>query len=141
MVRFLKLLGWGFVGTAALYLLSATCYAVWRPSADKVALGQILSQVSAVLVPASLLLAFGGLFLNKSREVEDVEEKRSHFYLDSCVAAYQDAQRLLADNNNDRMTWIAAGRTLKHAQELAKEVTFRPYQRVLDLQRLQNSGF
>ena len=114
---------------------------IWTPQAAREPLGRAFSLVSSVLVPASLLLAFGGLFLNKSSEADQVDENRSHFYLDSCVAAFEEARNLLADGNNDRMTWIAAARALKHAQELSKKVTVSAHRRVLELRRLKYRGF
>ena len=75
----------------------------------------------ASLIPNALLLALGGLLLSRARELEDAQEKRSLFYLESCVRAYEEAWNLLCDGNNDRGTWIAAARALKHAQNLRRE--------------------
>lgn len=83
----------------------------------------------------------GGLLLTKSRETADAEEKRSFFYLESCIRAYEEARNLLTDGNNDRATWIAAARALKHAQKLSTEVRADPHRRVLELHQLKYRGF
>jgi hypothetical protein len=55
--------------------------------------------------------------------------------------AYEEARSLLADGNNDRATWIASARALKHAQKLSAEVSVDAHRRVLDLYRLKYRGF
>lgn len=83
----------------------------------------------------------GGLFLTKSHEAGEAEEKRSLFYLESCTRAYEEARNLLADGNNDRANWIAAARALKHAQQLSARVRADAHRRVLELHQLKYRGF
>lgn len=51
---------------------------------------------------------------NKKRETESA----SLFNLDSILQAYEEAKLLLIDGNNDRSTWIRAGRLVSHAKSL-----------------------
>lgn len=135
--RVLKIFGWLLVGAAALAALLALGGAFWIPRDSAKRLGDALSRTSSIIVPAGLLLTLGGLLLAKSHESADAEEKRSNFYLDSCVMAYEQARNLLADGNNDRATWIASARALRHAQRLSTEVSIDAHRRVLDLHRLK----
>jgi hypothetical protein len=93
------------------------------------------------LLSAGLLLTLGGLLLTRSREFVDAEEKRSLFFLESCVTAYEEARSLLADGNNDRAIWIGAARALKHAKILSEKVSIDAHRRVLELHRLKYRGF
>ncbi len=92
-------------------------------------------------LPAGVLVALGAQLLTQSKNIGEVNEKRSLFYLDSCVKAYEEARNLLSDGNNDRATWIAAGRALMHAKELATSVTEDAHLRVLELHRLKYRSF
>jgi hypothetical protein len=96
---------------------------------------------ASVAVPAGLLLTFGGLLLAKAREAAEAEEKRRFFYLESCTQAYEAARELLANGNNDRATWIAAARALKHAKKLSESISADSHLRVLELKQLQYRGF
>lgn len=48
---------------------------------------------------------------------------------------------MLADDNNDRPAWIAAGRVLGHAKALSEEVSEDAHRRVLELNRLSYRTF
>lgn len=98
---------------------------------------------SQELVESSRALRESADAFRKQNEqaAKESAEKRSQFYLDSCVGAYARAQSLLEDGNNDRDTWIAAGRALKHAKQLATDVTVDAHLRVLELERLMYRGF
>lgn len=137
--RVLAAFGWLFVVVAPLCVLGSAYLAFWiqKPLAEQ--LGKALSLTS--LVPAALLLTLGGLLLTKSRELVDAEEKRSLFYLDSCVLAYEEARSLLSDGNNDRATWIEAARALRHAKVLSENVSIDAHRRVLELHQLKYRGF
>ena len=88
-------------------------------------------------VPAGVLLALAGHLFTQARTATESTEKRSQFYLDSCVKAYEEARNLLLDQNNDRVTWIAAGRALMHAKELSSCITVDAHLRVLELHKLK----
>ena len=92
-------------------------------------------------VPAGVLVALGAQLLAQATHFEDRSEKRSLFFLESCVRAYEEARNLLQDGNNERAAWIAAGRALVHAKELASNVTEDTHRRVLELHKLKYRGF
>jgi len=122
-------LGWFLLACGAIVLLLSP----WMPpSAPELFKGA---------VPAGVLIALAGHLFSQARAAKESVEKRSHFYLDSCVKAYDDARSLLQDGNNDRATWIAAGRALMHAKHLAASVTVDAHLRVLELERLKYRGF
>ncbi|WP_402719551.1 hypothetical protein [Janthinobacterium rivuli] len=57
----------------------------------------------------------------KQQAIENLKrenENASLFNLESILSAYTEAEILLEDKNNDRATWIRAGRLLKHAKQL-----------------------
>jgi len=88
-------------------------------------------------LPAGVLVALAAQLFTQSKNLQESREKRSLFYLDSCVKAFEEARILLEDGNNDRATWIAAGRALGHATDLADNVTADAHLRVLELHRLK----
>jgi hypothetical protein len=139
MARILKFLGWVLVAVAPLAWLATMFSAFLIPQTVSEQLSKAFSLTS--VVPAGLLLTLGGLLLAKAREAAEAQEKRSLFYLDSCIAAFEEARRLVADGNNDRATWIAAGRALTHAQELSKAVTESAHLRALDVHHLRYRRF
>lgn len=91
-------------------------------------------------LPAGVLLALGAQLLTQGKNFSDASEKRSLFYLESCVKAYEEARDLLQDGNNERPKWVAAGRALVHAKELASNVSEDSHLRVLELHKLKYRG-
>jgi hypothetical protein len=134
-MRVLQFLGWLLIVLAVLVFFGVLFLVLWIPQVSAPAL------IGTAVVPAGLLLTLGGLLLTKSREANETAEKRSQFYLESCRTAYEEAKNLLADEKNDRVTWIAAGRALKHAHGLAKEVRVDAHRRVLELYQLKYRRF
>jgi hypothetical protein len=132
----LKVFGWILVGAAVAMVIGAACSALWVPYLTET-VKTVFSRIVTVVVPAGLLVSLGALLLTRAREAADAKEKRSRFYLDSCVMAYEEAQNLLVDGNNDRAAWIAAARALKHAQKLSTEVDVDEHRRVLELHQLK----
>jgi hypothetical protein len=122
----MKLLGWAFIIWGCTRILSNLSFTPFD---------------SSEVTSAGVLIALGGLFLTQARAAQEREEKRSQFYLDSCVMAYEEARKLLIDGNNDRATWIAAGRALKYAKELSHGITGDSRLHVLELQKLKYRGF
>lgn len=90
---------------------------------------------------AGVLVALAGQLLTQGRNMGEYLEKQSRFYLDSCIQAYDEAQKLLGDGNNDRGTWIAAARSLKHAKELSEKVVVNSHRRVLEVHELKYRRF
>ena len=102
---------------------------------------RILPTRTVDIAAAGILLALAGHLFAQARDVAETREKSSLFYLESCVKAYEEARRLLDDENNDRKAWIGAGRALGHAKELSKGVTQVAHIRVLELHRLKYRSF
>ncbi len=92
-------------------------------------------------LPAGVLIALAGHLLSQARNAAESREKQSRFYLDSSIQAYEEAKKLLSSGSNDRATWIAAGRALKHATELTEKVTVDEHLRVLEVHKLKYRGF
>ena len=93
------------------------------------------------LTGIGIMLALGAQLLTQAKNISDRNEKRSRFFLDSCVEAYEEARKLLQDGNNERSKWIAAGRALIHAKKLASNVSVDTHLRVLKLHQLKYRGY
>lgn len=122
----MKLVGWVFISWGCSQILSNLPFTPFD---------------SFKVTSAGVLIALGGLFLTQAKAAQEREEKRSQFYLDSCAMAYEEARKLLMEGNNDRVTWIAAGRSLKHAKELSHRITVDSHLLVLELQKLKYRAF
>jgi hypothetical protein len=107
MVGALNLFGWLLIAGAVALVITS----YW--------VAPVLLEPLKSALPAGVLLALAGHLFTQARVGTESAEKRSLFYLDSCVKAYEEARNLLLDGNNDRATWVAAGRALVHAKELA----------------------
>lgn len=129
MAPLLKFLGWLLIVAAA----GVVAYPLFHSSATFDPLINAL--------PAAVLIALGAQLLTQAKNFGDAKEKRSLFYLDSCVKAYEEARLLLQDGNNERVRWIAAARALVHAKELSDNVTDDAHRRVLELHKLKYRGF
>jgi hypothetical protein len=92
-------------------------------------------------VPAGLLVALAGNLFTQGKNAQDSIEKRSAFFLDASIKAYEQAKLLLADSNSDRAVWIEAARCLGHAKVLSDGVTLEAHQRILELNRLKYRSF
>lgn len=137
LTTFLRVAAWALVCFAGVTASSGILLVVagdeeWR---------QVLPVATLAFVASGVLLTLAGHLFTQARDVKEAKERRSAFYLDSCVKAYEEARTLLADDNNDRVTWIAAARSLGHAKALANGVTEDAHQRVLELHRLKYRTF
>ena len=92
-------------------------------------------------VVAGVILSLAGHLFTQGRATRDTAEKDSKFYLDSAVLAFEEARKLLDDGNNYRLTWIAAARSLAHAQELSELVSADAHTRVLELHKLKYRAY
>ena len=103
--------------------------------------GEFGSFVGGVISPSVSVLAFIGLLysieVTKKEFNSQSDDKQSRFYLDYCVMAYEEARKLLSDGNNDRPTWIAAGRSLVHANKLSELITVDSHLRALEISKLK----
>lgn len=129
MAKILSWLGWLLIAAGVAVIGGS----YWIPSA-------FLEPLKSAL-PAGVLIALAGHLFTQARTVTESAEKRSQFHLDSCVEAYEQARNLLLNGNNERPAWIAAGRALAHANELAGGVSVEAHQRVLELHRLKYRSF
>lgn len=129
MIQLLKFFGWGliaFAGVTVAYLLF-------------VSLVKFDPLINAL--PAGVLVALGSQLIAQSKNLSDVSEKRSLFFLESCVKAYEEAYNLLQDGNNERVKWIAAGRAIALARELSAKISEDSHLRVLELHELKYRRF
>jgi len=124
----LKILGWVLIAAAAVVL--------FYPLISS----ETVSNPLLNAIPAGVLVALGAQLLLQGKNASEKNEKRSSFFLESCVRAYDEAYNLLKDGNNDRGVWIATGRALIHAKELAKNVSDKSHIRVLELHKLKYRG-
>lgn len=129
MAKLISVFGWGLIVIAAAVIICP----LFASARDVGPLANAL--------PAGVLVALGAQLLTQGRNLREAAEKRSLFFLESCAEAYDDAESLLKDGNNDRATWIAAGRALVHAKALAADVTHEVHRRVLELHRMKHRGF
>lgn len=130
MARVIGLLGWLLIAVA----LGMVVVGFWVPLC-----AFELLKTGALL--AGVLLALAGHLFTQARAMKDSIEKRSQFYLESCVKGYEEAWNLLHDGNNDRATWIAAARALMHGKELSGKVKEDAHLRVLELHKLRYRRF
>lgn len=91
-------------------------------------------------VPAGVLLALSGHLFTQAKTVADAEEKRSLFNLEGFRKAFEHAQSLITDGNNDRAKWIEAARSLAQGNELGYGVSVKAHERVMELDRLRYRG-
>lgn len=77
----------------------------------------------------------------ETARLAEVAERRSKFHLDTSADAYSQAWALLQDHNNDRVTWIRAGRLLGHARLSAAQVTVDEHKLSLEITRLEYRTF
>jgi hypothetical protein len=80
------------------------------------------------------IVAIAGLLyqikLNNSKWARD----ESKFCLSSALEAFEEAYKLLADGNNNRVTWISAARALKRGQNMTSGITQQVHKDVLEVQ-------
>jgi hypothetical protein len=79
--------------------------------------------------------------IQERERLDEVEERRSLFNMESSIKAYNQAVLLLANHINDRTTWIKAGRLLRHAKALGDSVSVDAHKRVLEFNRLEYRDF
>jgi hypothetical protein len=67
---------------------------------------QALPLASLLIAVASILLTFAGHLFTQSRDVSEAGDKRSNFYLQATIGAYEKAIDLLSDKNNERASGL-----------------------------------
>ena len=128
-MQILNWLGWVLIAVAGGIIVVS----FWIPSS-------VFDPLKSAL-PAGVLIALAGHLFTQARSARDSTEKRSQFYLESCVLAYEEARNLILDGSNDRVTWIAAARALAHAKQLSLRVTVDAHLRVVELHKLKYRRF
>lgn len=132
MTLLLRLLGWFLIlGAVVVFVYS------YLPCVSPAKNNELVNTLTA----SGIMLALGAQLLTQAKNISDRNEKRSQFFLDSCVEAYEEARKLLQDGNNERSKWIAAGRALIHAKKLASNVSVDAHHRVLELHQLKYRGY
>jgi hypothetical protein len=96
-----------------------------------------LTQEGRQLLPAPVLVAFGGLLLAEAERIRARSENKSRFHLDEAVAGFERAFHLLEDGNNSRVTWIAASRILANARRVAERVSLSEHRDILEMHMLR----
>jgi len=93
-------------------------------------------QLIANMATALALIVAVGVFIWQivSRRQEKAYTK-SQFGLQSALESYDLAIELLSDDNNDRVTWIAAARIVERANQISSNVTEQVHVDVLEVQR------
>lgn len=129
MAELLKWLGWILIAIAAAVIAYPFLFRL------------IIFDPLINALPAGVLVALGAQLLAQGKGFADDREKQSHFFLESCVRAYEEARALLQDGNNDRVAWVAAGRALVHAKDLSGKVVEDSHRKVLELHKLKYRGF
>lgn len=81
--------------------------------------------------------------LDFQRNESEYQEKvsRSLFNLENATHAYAEAQTLLDDGNNDRVTWIRAARMLKIAKKLADDISIENHKNILEVRQMKIRQF
>lgn len=127
--RLLTGLAWFLIASAVVVLFLGCVLPEWMLNALKNA------------VPAGLLVALAGNLFTQGKNAQDNTEKRSAFFLEASIKAYEQARLLLENSNNDRATWIEAARCLAHAKVLGDGITLDAHRRILELNRLKYRSF
>jgi hypothetical protein len=108
---------------ACIWVSAAGIIAVyWLPKTEHIAI-------------AGVLAALGGVLWASAEQVKNREIERSRFYLESAMKAVEQAQAMLEDHNNDRVTWIAAARILERAVFVARSITAKQHKRIWEIAR------
>jgi hypothetical protein len=102
---------------------------------------QVLPILTSCFAAAAVFLTLAWHLFSHAKDASEREDKHSLFYLDSSLTAYTEAQALLEDDNNDRVTWIAAARALGYAADLSERITQKPHLQTLELHQLKYRRF
>ena len=71
---------------------------------------------SVLVTLTGILIALAGHLLTQARNAGESLEKQSRFYLDACVQAYEEAQKLLPGRQQSPRDMDCSTRALKHAK-------------------------
>jgi len=79
--------------------------------------------IANIATSFALLIAIGGLIWQIRINRRDRNFAESAFALKSALDSYERSIDLLADGNNDRVTWITAARIATRAESISKRIT------------------
>jgi hypothetical protein len=101
--------------------------------------GEFGSLFGGIFSPLTTALGFLGVLysinVTKKQFLAQTDEKKSLFNFEHCLNAYDEAVKLIEDNN-DRVKWVAAGRSLEHAKMLSSLVSEDSHKRALEVKQL-----
>jgi hypothetical protein len=127
--RLITVMGWFLVAAAGGLLFS---HFISAASSDT---------LKSTAFLAGVLVALGANLLTQAKNLADSNEKKSAFYLESAIKAYEQAKSLIQDGNNDRVKWIEAARCLGHAKAFAANINIDSHQRAIELNRISYRSF
>jgi hypothetical protein len=104
-------------------------------------LNSLFSGLGFAAVVVTIWMQQGQIKNQAQEHIDEVNERRSLFNLESSVNAYEQARILLNDHNNDRATWIHAARLIGHAKVFGEGVTIDAHQRMLEIKRMEYRAF
>lgn len=93
---------------------------------------QIIANIATSI---GIIVATSALIWQIRTSVLEERLRRSEFCLREVIGAFEEAHRLLADGNNDRITWIAAARILEKTEQIGMEITHRTHRDVIEIQK------
>lgn len=92
---------------------------------------QTIANIATALV---LFVAAGAFIWQIISHRQERRYTNSSFALKSALASFDETVKLLSDDNNDRVTWIAAARILRRAVDISTKITEAVHLDVLEVQ-------
>ena len=93
---------------------------------------EVIAQIAtAVAVLIATFVFFWQIWVNSKER----KYSKSEFCLQSALEGFKEAYDLLSNHNNDRVTWVAAARTLKRANTISEDVSNRSHLAFLNIQK------
>ncbi len=104
--------------------------------------GFIIGDDLPVLVPILTPIVVGSgvviamITFERQGKINQEERNRNHskVFLGRVIAGFDEVENLLKDQNNDRVIWIHAARTLLRAQDLGAKINSPEYKTVFELE-------
>lgn len=117
----------------------ATAFLVWLfPQFE--AAPESFAQLPSLVASAAALVALSTFRRERAKWEHEREKHQSEFFFRQAAAGLDEALGLLRDQNNDRVIWVRAARSLLQAQELSKAIHLPEFQSAYRLheQRVRN---
>ena len=100
-------------------------------------LSKRLALLPSVAISAGVLVAILTFSREKNKQETERQRHESKVFLERASHGFSAAIDLLSDQNNNRVTWIRASRTLLKAVELKNQITTPEYQLAYELEEEQ----